>query len=425
MKAIQKHAIALLRWSEQYTKTDMTYLAKGGFWSTTGYAVQVALGILNTIVLANFLAKDLLGTYQFVLAMAGVFGIFTLTGMGSAVARAVAQGREEAFRSGVATKLRWSVGTFLMALAVSGYYWIQGDNTLGLAFLFVAITVPITESFVLYESYLQGKQAFKDNVTLGFWRKPLPVLALFITLYFTSNIPILVGVYLGTTMFSTLLIYTSVLRKYNPPVAEDTETNKYGMHLSILGVLHRVAEHADKVLLWYLLGPVAVASFTIAQLATKYSGGMTRIITQIALPRVAQRDLPTLQKTLPRKVLLFSLGLVPAVLVYVVLIPFVFSFLFPDYSESILLAQVMGIVILFLPRSLYGQALVAHQQVRSLAIISILAPTVKISGTAIFIFFFGIWGAVYGVILGETAAALLSWYFFKIGRPLSQESDLQ
>lgn len=399
--------------TQSHLKTDIRYLVKGGFWTTLGYIIQVGLGVVNTIVLANLLAKDLLGTYQFILAMAGILGIFTLSGMGTAITQAVAKGHEEAFRSGTITKLKWSTAMVAAALSIAGYYWYQDNSGLALAFLFVACTVPLTESFVLYESYLQGKQAFKDSVTLGIWRKPLPVVALFITLYFTTHVPILIGVYLGTTTLATLFIYRTVIKKYQPPKGIHPETIVYSKHLSLMNILSRAAEHADKVLLWYLLGPVAVASFTIAQLAVKYSGGLTNVVSYIALPKVAQRDLTTLKRTLPRKIFIFTVATIPFMLGYMAAVPFVFSFLFPNYPESIPLAQVLGLVFLFLPRSVYGHVLVAHKQTRVLYIGNILVPISRFICMTVLIYWFGIWGAVYALIINDGFETILGWYFVK------------
>src|SRR5690606_7328003 len=89
----------LLRWSERYTKTDMVYLARGGTWLTLGTIAATALAFISALVFANFLPKDVYGTYSFVLSMAAILAIPTLHGMMTATARAVARGYD-----GTATK---------------------------------------------------------------------------------------------------------------------------------------------------------------------------------------------------------------------------------------------------------------------------------------------------------------------------------
>ncbi len=415
----------LVAHSERYLKTDIRYLASGGFWMSTNYLVQVAFGVITTIALANLLPKEALGMYQFILATAGLIGAFTLTGMGTAITRAVAQGHDGVLRSGIRTKLKWSTGVVAASLVLAGYYAVMGNNDLVIAFVIVGICTAITESFILYESYLIGKKAFEHTVTLGLWRKPLPVIALLATLSFTTHVPTLIGAYLGTTMLSTLLVYAAVRKKYTPTYEEHPETIAYSKQLSIMNILHLVAAQADKVLLWYLLGPVAVASFTIAQLATRYSSGIAGTLSHVAFPKVAARDLPTLQATLPRKVNLFILAMIPFMLVYILAVPFIFNLLFPQYPESIPLAQVLGLLFLLIPGGVYAQVLTAHKQTRALYLLNTIIPTIKLLLLASFIALFGIWGAVSAVIVGSTVTVLYTWYLFTTARPAVSETALQ
>lgn len=416
MQNVQTRFIQLLKWSEKYFKTDVRYLASGGFWSALSYVIQVGFGIVTTVVLARVLAPEALGTYQFIIAMAGIISVFSLTGMGTAIIRAVAQGNEGTLRSGVSISLKWSFGIVAAAVLIASYYWYQGNNVLAIAFLLIGAFVPLTESFILYESYLRGKQAFRDEVMLGLWRKPLPLVALLLTLYFTQHVPTLIGVYFAANALSTIWVYRLTIKKYQPPDTPHLETILYSKQLSIMNVLFRVSEYADKVLLWYLLGPVAVATFSIAQLAVKYSGGLASVVSNVALPKVSQRDLATLQATLPRKVWLFTLALLPFMVGYVLLVPFVFQILFPDYPDAVPLSQVLGILFIFLPRSLYGHVLIAHEQTKALYIGSTLAPIIKLASLAILIYFFGVWGAVYALIFSEAILMLIGWYLFTTAR---------
>lgn len=398
-------------------RTDINYLAKGGFWSMLSYLIQIGIGIITTVVLANFLPKESLGTYQFILAAAGILGVFTLTGLGTSIARSVAQGKDGVLRSGVRIKLKWSTGVLAASFTLSGYYVVNGNTDLATTFIIVGVCTAITESFILYESFLQGKKAFRDNVLLGAWRKPLPLIALLSSLYFTDHVPTLIAVYLGTTTLSTILVYWSVIKKYQPELHYDSETVVFGKQLSIMNTLNQVAGHADKVLLWYILGPIAVATFSIAQLASRYSGGLVSTLSYIALPKLATQDLATLQATLPRKVSLFTIIIIPFMLTYMAMVPILFQLLFPQYLDSIPLAQVLGLLFIFLPRSLYTNVLTAHRQTKALYINSIAMPLIRLSIMAALIYLYGIWGAVYALLISELIASILGWYQFKNAKP--------
>jgi O-antigen/teichoic acid export membrane protein len=409
----------LLRKSQHYTKTDMVSLAKGTFWLLTNYALLLGTGIITTIALANLLPKDVLGSYQYILAVAGIVSVCTLSGLGTAITRAVAQGHEGVLRSGLHIKLKWSVSLVLISGAIAIYYFWQGNDTLALSFLIVGAFTPLIESFKLYESYLHGKEAFKENVTLGMWRKPLPLIATLSALFCTDNVVILVFTYFASNALSIVLVYYKVIQTYRPPFTHHAETLAISKHLSVLRFAGALSQHFDKVILWQMLGGAAVASFTLAQLATRYSGGLLNTVTAFVLPKVSKRDLPSLQATLPRKVFIFTLLMTLGAVIYILIAPLLFAIAFPAYPESIALSQVLAISLIFIPRSIYEKVLIAHKQIRSQYILGFLTPLLKCSLLVGLIPAFGIWGAVYAILITELVVSILSRYFFVAAKPVS------
>ena len=93
-------SLALLRWSEAYTKTDMLYMAHGGSWLTFAKAVGMASSLLLAAAMANLIPPEVFGNYKFVLSATGIIGAFSLTGMGTAIIQAVSRGYEGALCSG-------------------------------------------------------------------------------------------------------------------------------------------------------------------------------------------------------------------------------------------------------------------------------------------------------------------------------------
>ena len=409
--------LRLLRWSEKYTRTDMLYLAHGGFWTTLSYVFGVLAGLITTVALANLIDPNTYGTYQFVLSIVAILSVFTLTGMGLAVNRAVAQGRDGAFRYGVRTKLRWSIGITLAGAAVALYYYLNNNDTLALSILLAGALSPFLVSFRLYEHYLSGKRLFRHAAIIEIVRKLLPFTALLTALFLTDNVTILVTTYFASNALSYLLAYYYVLRSYQPPFEPDPDAFTFSKHLSVMRVISTIASHADKVLIWHFLGATAVATFTIAQLATRYSGGVLNAMTSIALPKLAARDLSTLQQTLPRKVLLFSGAMAIAALSYILIAPFVFPLLFPLYPEAVPLTQLLALTLLFVPRSLYSKALTAHACTRELYLLGIINPTIKLTALAVCLPLFGLWGAVYAFIISGALEAMVVYVLFKRATP--------
>lgn len=407
---------AFLKWSETYTKTDMTYLAKGGFWVSSKYFVGIVAGLITTVAFANWVDPTTFGTYQFVISLSAIIGAFSLTGMGVALNRAVAQGREGALRYAVTTNLKWSFGIFITGGAIAIYYFVNDNFILAVSILIAGSLQPFILSFRIYEQYLGGKQLFQQDAIIELVRKIFPFIALLTTLYFTNSLVVLIAVYFGSNALSYMLGYSYVLWRYRPPFEADPDAFRFSKHLSGMSLIGQIGAHADKILLWHFLGPAAVATFTVAQLATRYSGGLLSTVTQVALPKLSIRDLSTLQQTLPRKVLLFSGAMAVVALLYMVGAPFLFNWLFPAYTEAIPLTQMLALTLIFVPRSLFSKALTAHTCTQELYILSILTPMIKVSLLIFLLPLCGIFGAAYALLTSGFINSLLTYRFFKRAR---------
>jgi O-antigen/teichoic acid export membrane protein len=399
-------------WLQRHTKTDIRYLAKGGFWVGIGHSAEMIGGIVVTIALANLLPKDVLGTYQYVLATALLLGAFTLTGMRAALIRAVAQGDKGLLRYAVITKLKWNLGIVAAAGAVAGYYYFMGNNTLGTAFLIVGTTAPFLESFRLYQAYLIGSERFRLNAMLAILRRGLPTIAMVLTAVYTTDILTLILTYFSINLIAVSIVLWLTARNVTAKPTTDKSMVGYSKHLSLMATLSQFSAQADKLLLWHYLGPVAVATFTIAQLPTRYTSSSVGILRYLVLPKLAQRDFTTLKQTLPRKVFLFFLITVAATAVYILLAPWLFSFVFPTYPEAVAISQVLALTLLFVPRSAFAQALTAHSKKKALYTISVTSNLLKIASLIILLPIFGIWGAVYALLFTELVSVLLMSILF-------------
>lgn len=415
---------SLLDHLQRFTRTDIRYLVKGGFWTTLSYSLQVGTGLIATIALANLLPKDQLGMYQYILATAGIVSVCTLSGMGTAITRAVAQGHEGTLRSGVRTKLKWSITIVVLAGAVSSYYLLQGNVVLGISFLIVGATAPFIESFKLYENYLVGKQAFRQTVTIGFWRKPLPLIAVVSTLFITDSVIALVAAYFITNAISYVWVYFATIRHYLPPALPHSETFQFSKHLSVFRIITSVANNIDKVILWHFLGPVSVATYSIAQIVTRYTGGLINSISSVALPKIAQQNINALRLTLPRKILLLMLLMALFAAIYVASIPILFSLLFPQYLDAVLLAQILGAGFIFYPRTILGQVVTAHASIKYQYVFTLLFILIKLTSLILFVSLFGIMGAVWSLLLSEFTGFILGYmYLMTISKRKGATSD--
>jgi hypothetical protein len=135
------------------------------------------------------------------------------------------------------------------------YMW-----ALGIAF----VLQPLWHIGMLYVLYLQGKKDFRTYTTYQIIETIVAsALSVGVALY-STNIVVLGGVFLAThAIFSLVWLYQNVQKEHskNSVVKEVTH---YPKHLSLMKVWSSMIQHIDKIIVFQLLGPVALATYAIA-----------------------------------------------------------------------------------------------------------------------------------------------------------------
>jgi O-antigen/teichoic acid export membrane protein len=188
----------LLRWSEKYTKTDMVYVGRSGFWLSLSQGVG-SLSSLGLSILFAQVPKEIFGIYKYILSMTGLVSAFSLTGMNAAVTRAVSQGREGAFKESISIQIRWVIPQFLTLLAGTIYYAINGNYQYSIAFAIIAICAPVSTIANTFSAYLQGKEDFKRTSLYAICSSIVYFVVLGVTIVYFPHLLALIAVYFVTT----------------------------------------------------------------------------------------------------------------------------------------------------------------------------------------------------------------------------------
>src|SRR3989338_9112311 len=237
-----------LRWSERYTKTDMVYLASGGFWVVLGQIIFTLSAFTLAVAFANLVPQTTYGTYKYLTSMAALFAIFSLPGMGVAVTRASAQGNEHVIHSATRSRILFSLIGTAVALLGSGWYWIHHNNELALALLIIAATLPVLDTTTTYLSYLAGKRRFDLQLKYQAITQAISVPILIAALYVTDNVLAILLAYFLPLVAVRLVLYFmtahTIPRQHEE--SANKETREYGLHLTAMSVFGAVASQADK-----------------------------------------------------------------------------------------------------------------------------------------------------------------------------------
>ncbi|HNV12476.1 MAG TPA: oligosaccharide flippase family protein [bacterium] len=400
---IEKIKIAvykLLKKSEKWTKTDMIYLAKGGFWLTLGQGVSSVSSFLLAIAFANLLPKETYGTYKYIMSIVSLLAIPTLAGMNTAIIQAVARGYEGSVMPAFKTKVKWGLLGGLASLILTGYYYFQGNNTLAISFLITAVFVPFMDSLLIYDSYLNGKKNFKALSNYTIITRIVSMIVMVGAIFLTKNIFLIIASYFTINTLLRIIFFKITFLKNKLNTENDPETISYGKHLSLMGVLNTFSFYIDKLLLFHFFGAHELAIYSIAIAPIEQMKGLIKVTNSLMLPKFSSINLEQTKKQIWPKIIKMILILIILFLVYILVAPIAFNILFPEYRESIFFSQVFSLsLVLAGPIFVLTSILQADKKTKMLYKFNIITPIFSIITNSLLIYKFNIMGAVIAKII--------------------------
>ena len=413
---VEKSKRAIARYIERggrYFGTDMMYLAKGGSWLTFGHIASGIFGFVSLIAFSNLLSQETYGVYRFVLSFTSTLAIFMLPGVSTAIIQSVSRQFDGSFWKGFKLKMLFGIGTTVSAFAIAIYYYLNENTMLALSFVVLGAFLPLMQTLFLYRAVLVGKKDFKTMSLYDVVTRIVLLVTLVTTLFLTQNVVVILLVYFVSYIVIRFVFLRRTVKRHPLNKEEDAQTISYAKHLSVQSALSLVAEQLDKVIIFHFLGAAPLAIYALAVTPVDQLGGLLKNVRSLALPKFSASRPEDLQETLGAKVRKMEYIIAPLVILYVVLAPFIFKIAFPQYLDSVVLSQVLSLLLLFVPRSLFTTALKAQMKTKELYIFRIVSPLLRIGFVLGLVIPFGLWGAVWAAIITEFCKYFLSFWLFK------------
>ena len=403
--------INLLKWSERFTKTDMTYITKGGFWWVTGKVGLFLISLVTMVAFARWLDPINYGTYQFVLAGLTLLAIFTLPGINTALIKSIAQKKEGTLQLAIKERASWGTIGTIFSLGLAAWYFMQGNNILAVAFFLGGLLIPFRTTFTVFAAFWNGKKRFDMRAKYEVISAGLSAALVIPAIYLTDNILIIIAIFLAShTFFDWVFYHKTVKQLINHE--KDYQAISFGKHLTLTTTLETIAGHLDKIIIWNFLGAVPVAIYSFAILPIQRIQEVLPI-TYLALPKLGENTIDEQRKKgIISKFLRMFLVSVPTATVSILIGPFLYKFIFPQYLESIVYFQALSLLIALSPFLLLGASLVAEIKKEALYIISTSVPLLKIILFLTLIPYFGLWAIVAAILVAELLRGILTLYFF-------------
>ena len=388
----------LLKWSETYTKVDMVYSVKGGFWLTLKQFVVSTLSILLAITFANLLPKETYGNYKYIMAFVGVLTLFSLSGMFPAVVQSVARGFEGTFFLATKTRIKWGFVGMFVGLALSGYYYVKNDTPLAIGFAVSSLFIPFIESLLTYDALLVGRKNFRDSAIFQITSHGISIGLLITTLFLTKNLFLIILVYFVSYSVIRALFLCLTLKKLPHNQETDPSVLSYGKHLSLMDVVRVVAKYIDKILVFNYLGAAELAIYIFAISPPDCISGFLSNIRTLALPKYSQGDKNKTKKGMTRKMVLLGSVILLITLIYIATCSVIYKLIFPLYLESILYTKIFSISLVTAVGTLPLSLIQGQKNIKALYRYNIVAPFLNIIMLLVAIQF-----GLGGMIIGRVA----------------------
>jgi len=413
MKTVRQKVYKILRWSEQYAKTDMVYLTKGGGWLTLGQIASAILSLASALIFANFISKEIYGNYKYIISITSILGALALTGMGPVVVQAVAQGKEGVFMDAIKTSLRWGWIMVIGALSMSVYYFLNDNITLSVSMFVGGSSMLVVSAYSLYGSYLSGKKNFKDLTIYNVLSQVIIFITTITTVIITKNVLYMVIAYFITNVIVTLFFYKRVVDESHINETKDSSLITYSKHLSIMGFFGAVTSQLDKVLIFHYLGATNLAVLSFSMAIPEQLRGVYKNLFGIVAPKYAELSMPELRHSINKKFFqLTGITIIFAAL-YIVAAPYIFALLFPKYLEAVFYSQIYILGLISIPGiSLFANYFHLKKAIRTIYKTTIINNISIFIVTFMLIYKYGLLGAVVANGLSWLIMALVLGYYF-------------
>lgn len=409
MKRIKNYLAFWLKKTERHTKTDMTYLVSGSFWLLFAQGINLSLGLIPTIIFANFFPTQLYGQYTFIMSIFSILSITALGGTTTAYISAVSRGNEGDFIPIIKEKIQWGLLGTLGAIALAGYYFFQQDVALGQATLLIALFIPVTNTFLIFKNLLVGRKLFKLSAKYSFISRILTVAALAPVVYFSNNLLLVLLAFFAPKLIVNLFFCIHVYIKSRPNTNRESGILRYSKHLSIIGILGEVANHIDKILIFHYIGSVEVAMYFVATTVPNQMRMLLQNITTLLLPRFAKHSYKSVANNMMRKSVVMIIFIIAVIIVYIIAAPFIYQLIFPKFTESVFYTQLFSITLLSLASTLPTAALQSHQRTKRLYATNVSNHIIHIALLFIGVYFWGIIGIIVAKIIAKITEAIVNY----------------
>ncbi len=418
MEKLRQQAQKTFNLSEKLLKIDMKYATKGGFWTSLRFFVTSAMSVVTFIAFGNLLPKETYGVYSYLISLAGSLSFLILSGTGTGVMRAFARGQEKILNYAIRLQLKYNSIAIATIGLVGVYYLIKSNFLFGISLIILAVSLPLTSIYHTYEFVLLGKKKIKTIAIISGFSAIIATAFTVGVLYITKDVLILVATFAIVSLVPNIfghLYIKRIIPQGEPSAEEVAEFRKTSFHLTGAGLIGSLAQYIDKIVLFQVAGPAALAVYGFAIAGPDRVKGLLKNWLSIGQPNFAQRSIQEIKQVFYRRIItMFFLGLILSA-ISIAMAPILFKIFLPKYLDAIPYAQIYSLGLIVIPISVYvGLIFNAQNMLKAIYMISVSTQASRIPLFVIAGWFFKTWGLVWAALISYSLGAILSVIIWEI-----------
>ena len=317
-------------------------LAKDTLFLIILRGIEISLGLITTYFVVRVLSKESFGSYHFILSCIGVFSIFSLKGLNNSVMQAIARGFPGTFRKAVKIAFYTSfIGSLILA-AMACWYYLKDNHELAYGFSIAAILFPFVHGLLQWKSIHMGEEKFctyflYNSLSLLIMYPLIIVSVIFIPGTLLVPLTLVLVIPSVFNLLMTIVNYRQI--QVNAPV-EDNNIS-YGIKTTFYTSFYTVAMQVDRLLLFFFLSPVALATYVVADRIADIFRNITQDLSVVLAPKFAKCDSYSRKLDRYLKVFVLVYGVIIIIFAFTML-PWLMVVLFGEkYIDSIPYAQAL------------------------------------------------------------------------------------
>lgn len=371
----------------------------------SGQLFDAVMAFLLMVVLSRFTSKENFGIYSFILVLISLFSLSSLPGTATALSRSIGIGKKINFNNILKNNFKFSlIGSLLLILTASYYFFIEKNNEIFKLLILSSAFFPFLFSFgTLNGAYFIGKKKFGENALFTMLNSLFVTSLISLAVIFTDSVFYILLAYLLGTSIPNILIYIYLYVKVDGDLCDEKEVVDYAKFLTKMNFLNVVSTQIDQLILGFLVSKNSVADYRVITALSNTSKNLEKSLNNVLFSKFLDFKEADLKKYRARRILILLFAGIFISSILLVVQPFFIKVFFGEnYENTIFLAEIMILTLVFLPLEIYfTQYFSAYKKNLEIKKTTIILPVVKLALTVGCYFAWGFNGVIISNVLAR------------------------